>query len=281
MAFIRHNNSNNGRRHNNHQNRHRHHNTGNTPNGQQGQQRRFVNRINQVFESVGPDGRIRGTVQQIAEKYTALARDASTGGDRVLMMNYWQHAEHYQRLLTEILEENAANEREREATRISANPQPMTDENGDVLESPEGDLSIAPQPSTQNYDPQQPRPQQRHESRQDTRHEPRDRQPRHARPEQRQDQRQEQRQDTRHDTRSESHQNGADEGLDSLPSFLQPPPAPRSARQPAVEVSAPIETLTETPNKAPNDGPVAVQRATRTRRASPAKTAETDGTDQV
>jgi len=124
MAFVR-NNNNNGRRHNNNynNNRHRspsHNNAGQNPNGQ----RRHVNRVNQVFESNGPEGRVRGTAQQIVEKYTSMARDANVTGDKVLSMNYYQHAEHYQRLLNEITEENAAFEKEREATRQVQQAQP-------------------------------------------------------------------------------------------------------------------------------------------------------------
>ncbi len=52
----------------------------------------------QVFDSNGPDVRIRGTAAQIYEKYAALAKDAHSMGDRVLAESYLQHAEHYQRL---------------------------------------------------------------------------------------------------------------------------------------------------------------------------------------
>ncbi len=54
----------------------------------------------QVFESNGPDTRIRGTVNQVLEKYLALARDASSSGDYVSAENYFQHAEHYYRILS-------------------------------------------------------------------------------------------------------------------------------------------------------------------------------------
>ena len=52
----------------------------------------------QVFDSNGPDVRIRGTAAQIFEKYSTLAKDAHSMGDRVLAESYLQHAEHYQRL---------------------------------------------------------------------------------------------------------------------------------------------------------------------------------------
>lgn len=53
----------------------------------------------QVFDSNGPDVRIRGTAHQVCEKYTVLAKDASSTGDLVLTQSYLQHAEHYQRLI--------------------------------------------------------------------------------------------------------------------------------------------------------------------------------------
>jgi hypothetical protein len=55
----------------------------------------------QVFDSNGPDVRIRGTAYQIVEKYMALAKDASSSGDVVLAESYLQHAEHYQRIINE------------------------------------------------------------------------------------------------------------------------------------------------------------------------------------
>ena len=55
--------------------------------------------INRVYESSGPDGKVRGTAQQIIEKYESLARDAATSGDRVAAENYNQHAEHYTRIM--------------------------------------------------------------------------------------------------------------------------------------------------------------------------------------
>ncbi|QQG35598.1 MAG: DUF4167 domain-containing protein [Micavibrio aeruginosavorus] len=54
----------------------------------------------QVFDSNGPDVRIRGTSAQIYEKYMALAKDAAASGDDVLSESYLQHAEHYQRMLS-------------------------------------------------------------------------------------------------------------------------------------------------------------------------------------
>jgi hypothetical protein len=53
---------------------------------------------NKVYDSNGPDIKLRGTTQTIAEKYMQLGRDAQSAGDIVAAENYYQHAEHYYRL---------------------------------------------------------------------------------------------------------------------------------------------------------------------------------------
>jgi len=57
------------------------------------------NNPNRHFESNGPDVKIRGSAQQILDKYQQYARDAQSSGDRVSAENYLQHAEHYYRVL--------------------------------------------------------------------------------------------------------------------------------------------------------------------------------------
>jgi hypothetical protein len=59
------------------------------------------NIVNRVFDSSGPEGKVRGTPQQIIDKYLTLARDAQLGNDRVAAENFQQHAEHYARMLGE------------------------------------------------------------------------------------------------------------------------------------------------------------------------------------
>jgi hypothetical protein len=61
--------------------------------------RKSHNPMSRVYESNGPDVKIRGTPAHIAEKYVQLARDAHTSGDPVAAENYYQHAEHYFRLI--------------------------------------------------------------------------------------------------------------------------------------------------------------------------------------
>lgn len=53
----------------------------------------------QTFDSNGPDVKLRGSANQIFEKYLTLSRDATSIGDRVMAENYQQHAEHYFRII--------------------------------------------------------------------------------------------------------------------------------------------------------------------------------------
>src|SRR3972149_12289880 len=61
--------------------------------------RKNQNPLTRVYESNGPDLKIRGTASHVAEKYVQLARDATASGDPVTAENYFQHAEHYFRLI--------------------------------------------------------------------------------------------------------------------------------------------------------------------------------------
>ena len=63
---------------------------------------------NQTYDSNGPDIRIRGNAHQVLEKYLTLARDAASQGDRIAAENYYQHAEHYFRVISS---QNQANGR--------------------------------------------------------------------------------------------------------------------------------------------------------------------------
>ncbi len=72
------------------------------------------NVVNRVFDSSGPEGKVRGTPQQVIEKYNQLARDAQLANDRVAMENFQQHAEHYLRLLAEAQREMDARREEQE-----------------------------------------------------------------------------------------------------------------------------------------------------------------------
>src|SRR5215813_13875675 len=53
----------------------------------------------QTFDSNGPNVKIRGSAYQVFERYIALAREASSSGDRIAAENLYQHAEHYYRIM--------------------------------------------------------------------------------------------------------------------------------------------------------------------------------------
>ena len=51
--------------------------------GNQQHNRRNHNPLTRVYESNGPDVKIRGTANHVADKYLQLARDAQSSGDPV------------------------------------------------------------------------------------------------------------------------------------------------------------------------------------------------------
>ena len=113
---------NNGRRRQNRGSNRRNFNNGNL-NGN-------INK-NTVIDSSGPDGRQRGSVAQLNEKYTSLASDASSSDDRILAESFLQFADHYYRLQKEI-ELNNANKESKikpELTSISNNSSGLDIEN--------------------------------------------------------------------------------------------------------------------------------------------------------
>lgn len=63
--------------------------------------RKPSNPLSRSYDSTGPDVKVRGNAQTVAEKYMTLARDAQSSGDRVMAENYLQHAEHYNRIVTQ------------------------------------------------------------------------------------------------------------------------------------------------------------------------------------
>jgi len=93
---------------NNKRMRNRNNNSSNSNNNNNN--RRGQNPMTRVFESNGPDIKIRGTASHVAEKYVQLARDARSSGDPVAAENYYQHAEHYFRLIAAAQEQFRQNQ---------------------------------------------------------------------------------------------------------------------------------------------------------------------------
>ncbi len=83
--------------------------------GNRRQQHNNTNIVNRVFDSAGPEGKVRGTPQQIVEKYSQLARDAQLSGDRVAAESFMQHSEHYSRMLASAQREQAERQAEQAA----------------------------------------------------------------------------------------------------------------------------------------------------------------------
>jgi hypothetical protein len=97
-----------------------------------GNGKRFTSVRNQTFESNGPDGKIRGTAQQVLDRYLALGRDATSAGDPIAAEGFFQHAEHYFRMLNA---EAAAHEAARPVER-AANFERSEDEAGEETPPP-------------------------------------------------------------------------------------------------------------------------------------------------
>jgi hypothetical protein len=107
------------------------------------------NVVNRVYDSAGPEGKVRGTPQQIIDKYLSLARDAQTSGDRVMSENFLQHAEHYQRML---IQAAAMQEQSRRESGDGT-----TDYDGDGQDSGPSQPGPQPSPQAEPQAPQQPR----------------------------------------------------------------------------------------------------------------------------
>ena len=108
------------------------------------------NNVNRVFESSGPEGKVRGTPQQIIEKYLSLARDSQTSGHRVVAENFLQHAEHYQRMLNEAMAER----QERQDNQQPGMERPNANQS-DVPEAEDGSENPATADSGSNSQPRE------------------------------------------------------------------------------------------------------------------------------
>jgi hypothetical protein len=168
------NGPNNNKRLRNRSNNHSHSSNNNNHN------RRSQNPMTRVYESNGPDIKIRGTASHVAEKYLQLARDARSSGDPVAAENYYQHAEHYFRLIA------AAQEQFRQTQpqpRDGAGENTVTDDMGE--DEGENFSHFGAEPGFgPNHQPNpQPQPQPRQEQPREQNQQPREQyQPRESRP---------------------------------------------------------------------------------------------------
>ncbi len=141
-------------------------------------QRNNGNMLTRSFESNGPDVKIRGTAQHIAEKYVTLARDAQVAGDPIMAENYLQHAEHYMRLI-------AAAQAQMGVSNTTYRSDEGYDEDDSEGGESEGETPVQasqPQPYVGEFPARRPQHQQR-EPRNDAPRNDSEREPRRDRPE--------------------------------------------------------------------------------------------------
>lgn len=151
---------------NGHQNKHQHHRM-------RGRNRgggKSHNPLTRVYESNGPDVKIRGTANHIAEKYIQLARDATASGDPVAAENYYQHAEHYFRLIAAAQEQLRQNQPYQQRSEGDARLDESfddSDESAQTFGEPHSPRESQPAYAQPYPREQQPYPrEQRHEARQ-------------------------------------------------------------------------------------------------------------------
>jgi Domain of unknown function (DUF4167) len=171
-----------------------------------------------MYESNGPDVKIRGNASHIAEKYLQLARDAQSSGDPIAAENYYQHAEHYFRLIA------AAQEHLRQTQPSYYQQQPQQGGGNyadDSFDEGEGDQpSIGGEPYAPQQPPLYPREQQ---------------QPQFQQPHQQPQHHQQPQQQPQHFQPRQQHFQPSDEDVERLPSFItggQPQPAPQQMQGP-------------------------------------------------
>ncbi|MCL6650802.1 hypothetical protein A6R70_00685, partial [Agrobacterium rubi] len=138
--------------------------------------RKGGNPLTRSYDSSGPDVKIRGTAQHIAEKYSTLARDAQSSGDRVMAENYLQHAEHYNRIIA------SAQAQMQERFQRDERGEFQQDRDGDDIDGDDNDDVVVSMPAS--YDqPDQQRAQRNDQSQRNDQPERQDRQDRQDRPE--------------------------------------------------------------------------------------------------
>lgn len=97
----------------------------------------------------------KGNIHQIYEKYTNLAREALTTGDRVVAEGYYQHAEHYLRLINERnSQDRSFNDRHQQQNNQRSGTSPASEKAELTPEEPiainEVSVDIAPTPIKKN-----------------------------------------------------------------------------------------------------------------------------------
>src|SRR5579863_7242786 len=97
----------------------------------------------QTFDSNGPNVKIRGNAYQVFERYLALAREAQTSGDRIAAENFYQHAEHYFRVMNA---NGEALQRQQQQQQMQPDGEPMDGEGEQPEEAHFVQIQPAPPP---------------------------------------------------------------------------------------------------------------------------------------
>src|SRR4051794_25924650 len=132
-----------------------------------GRNRKGQNPLTRIYESNGPDVKVRGTASHVADKYMQLARDAQSSGDPIAAENYYQHAEHYFRLIAAVQEQfRQNNPYYRENESRDSNYDEGDDESGEQPGAGGYEGGYAPREQQhQPYPPREPQPYMPRESR--------------------------------------------------------------------------------------------------------------------
>ena len=94
---------------------------------------------NENFKRKVP-GRNNHNASKLIDKYNDLAREASSNGDKILSENYFQHADHFTRILNE-----------KEIQKRSINSKDNADVNGSTINK-EKNNEVSPEKSASNVD---------------------------------------------------------------------------------------------------------------------------------
>ena len=117
------------------------------------------NSSNRVYESNGPEVKVRGTAQTVADKYLQFARDSISSGDYVMAESYYQHAEHYLRIIAanqSHQQQQQQQQQQRQAAAEAAGEENVV-ENGSATEVTTAPGS-GPQPSLSEEKPEEKSP---------------------------------------------------------------------------------------------------------------------------
>lgn len=235
--------------------------------------RKGPNPLSRNYESNGPDVKIRGNAQHIAEKYSTLARDAQASGDRVMAENYLQHAEHYNRIIMAAMAQNPVPFQREETFDDDGADDDDTGFTPAVAAEPRPVNGSGPQPVIEGTPAEVIYGEESGESRQPRERDNRDRRLGRGRRPQRERFNAEERPE------AQAGEAGEQPVVEAPVETQEPAPVARAAKvAPVVAAAAPVEAPAEAPVEAKADDEAAPRRATR-RPGRPRRVAKDAGSD--